>query len=155
MTTRCHHFFFKISKSDTLDFQFYFQRHRLTKACICIFGVTRGTSCENGGRWSRQCELRGTQCECGPRSERGETHNNNKNKKNTQRPDYLGTQARVQNQRLCHWGRSIGGDLRSVFGASSSSGRGGSGGLQGREKHNTQSLRLPPAAPRTSSLPLA
>lgn len=54
--------------------------------------------------------------------------------KNTQRPDYLGKQARAQNQTLCHWGRSIGGGLRSVFGASSSSGQGGSGGLQGKEK---------------------
>lgn len=54
--------------------------------------------------------------------------------RNTQRPNYLGKQARAQNQTLCHWGRSIGGGLRSVFGASSSSGRGGSGGLQGKEK---------------------
>lgn len=54
--------------------------------------------------------------------------------KNTQWPNYLGKQARAQNQTLCHWGRSIGGGLRSVFGASSSSGQGGSGGLQGKEK---------------------
>lgn len=79
----------------------------------------------------------------------GETHNENKNIEQEQRrhggpAGYLGKQARVQNQRLCHWGRSIGGDLRSVSGASSSSGRGGgSGGLQGREKHNTQSLSPP------------
>lgn len=49
-------------------------------------------------------------------------------------PDYLGTRARAQNQTQCHWGRSIGGGLRSVFGASSSSGQGGSGGLQGKER---------------------
>lgn len=60
--------------------------------------------------------------------EGGEIH------RNTQRPNYLGKQARAQNQTLCHWGRSIGGGLRSVFGASSSSGQGGSGGLQGKEK---------------------
>lgn len=49
-------------------------------------------------------------------------------------PNYLGKQAQAQNQTLCHWGRSIEGGLRSVFGASSSSGQGGSGGLQGKEK---------------------
>lgn len=54
--------------------------------------------------------------------------------RNTQRPNYLGKQARTQNQTLCHWGRSKGGGLRSVFGASSSSGQGGSEGLQGKEK---------------------
>lgn len=83
--------------------------------------------------------------------EGGETHNKNKNIEQERQhggpAGYLGTRAQVQNQRLCHWGRSIGGDLRSVSGASSSSGRGGgSGGLQGREKHNTQSL-APPSAP--------
>lgn len=84
------------------------------------------------------------------REKGGETHNKNKNKNIEQEQrhggpaGYLGKRARVQNQRLCHWGRSIGGDLRSVSGASSSSGRGGgSGGLQGREKHNTQSLSPP------------
>lgn len=80
--------------------------------------------------------------------ERERDNNKNKNIEQEQRhggpAGYLGIRARVQNQRLCHWGRSIGGDLRSVSGASSSSGRGGgSGGLQGREKHNTQSLSPP------------
>ena len=54
--------------------------------------------------------------------------------RNTQRPNYLGKRAQAQNQTLCHWGRSKEGGLRSVFGASSSSGRGGSGGLQGKER---------------------
>lgn len=76
---------------------------------------------------------------------------------NTRRPNYLGTRARAQNQRLCHWSRSIGGGLRSGFGASSSSGRGGSGGLRGhRETHHCYSpcpflLKLTPPPPATAS----
>lgn len=67
-----------------------------------------------------------------------------KNNTGTQRPNYLGKRARAQNQTLCHWDRSIGGGLRSVFGASSSSRRGGSGGLQGKERqtdHHCYSTR--------------
>lgn len=60
---------------------------------------------------------------------------------NTKKPNYLGKQTQAQNQRLYHWGRSIGGGLRSVFGASSSSGQGGSGGY--RAKRNRQTITAP------------
>ena len=63
--------------------------------------------------------------------------------RNIQRPNYLGKQDRAQNQTLCHWGRSIVGGLRSVFGASSSSGQGGSGGLQGKEKQTDDHCHSP------------
>lgn len=87
---------------------------------------------------------------CGNREERGHTHSERvqgfcwsmgsggcdgvRVRQEHTEPNYLGKQAQAQNQTLCHWGRSIEGGLRSVFGASSSSGQGGSGGLQGKEK---------------------